>query len=90
MRLEAATADGARELLQQETLREERLETLERKLKIAVRKKKHEKVEKIRKKIAALRDPVRGEHGDGADGDGDGISDLDSDASDWCDGGHFY
>ena len=55
LRLEQATADGAEELKKQERQREDVLEKLERKLKIAMRKRKLEKVEKLRRKIAGLK-----------------------------------
>ncbi|KAL1530705.1 hypothetical protein AB1Y20_001604 [Prymnesium parvum] len=71
-RLEDSTADGGT-LIEQEAKKEEQLETYERKLKIALRKKKHEKVEKLKRKIAVLRDG----------GIASQQSDLESDASDW-------
>ena len=55
LRLEQATTDGAEELKKQERQREDVLEKLERKLKIAMRKRKLEKVEKLRRKIAGLK-----------------------------------
>ena len=72
--LESATADGADNLLAQEKMRDEQLETLERKLRIATRKRKVEKAEKLRRKIAAMK---AGETL-GAESDA-----VDSDASDW-------
>ena len=53
---------------------QEELDRLERKLKIATRKKKKDKIDKLRRKIAALRDGTISQ----------AVSDAESDASDWC------
>ena len=72
-RLETMTADGADEVVALERAREEELEKLERKLRIAIRKKKPEKAEKLRKKLAAVRS-----------GSSEAVSESDTDASDWA------
>ena len=77
LRLEGTTADGAGEVLAQERAKEEQLETLERKLRIAIRKKKPEKAEKLKRKIANIKS---GEAGSISESDA-GVSD--SDMSDW-------
>ena len=68
--LEGAAAEGAEQLVEHERAKEEKLEVYERKLRIATRKGKVDKAEKIRSKIAALRA-------------GDGAAASDSEASDW-------
>ena len=72
-RLEDSRTDGGT-LIEQEAKKEEQLEQYERKLKIAIRKNKRDKIEKLRRKIAALHDGGMTSQPP---------SDLDSDASDW-------
>ena len=74
--LEHATADGADALMAQERDREERLEKYERKLRIAKRKQRWDKVGKIESTIAKLKSSLN-------EPPSPAPSDIDSDLSDW-------